>query len=191
MVSFEDGEVTRVKESELNRPTERQLQLMKYIWQYNTVIYIPTNEEVLIQKVDFLHGTTEIKHIDGGSKVVIFESLKKEEVESESSEPQIEKLGKFTELAFGIGEFTDMKNKQYGSSVDTTYEMTKVLMERYTYDEENYLIPKDLLKHLLLNVRIMDKQNRLFNNPTGEGDSESPYKDITGYGLIGVDMVAK
>jgi hypothetical protein len=68
--------------------------------------------------------------------------------------------------------------------------MIKVLMERYTYDDENYLMPKSLLQHILLQVRIMDKQNRIFNNPSGEGDSESPYTDITGYGLIGIDMVA-
>jgi hypothetical protein len=38
-------------------------------------------------------------------------------------------------------------------------------------------------------VRVMDKQNRIFNNPSGKGDSESPWRDITGYGLIGIDMV--
>jgi hypothetical protein len=38
---------------------------------------------------------------------------------------------------------------------------------------------------------MMDKLNRIFNNPSGEGDSESPYNDITGYGLIGIDMVCK
>jgi hypothetical protein len=62
-------------------------------------------------------------------------------------------------------------------------------MERYTYDEENYLMPKSLLKHILLQVRMMDKQNRIFNNPSGKGDSESPYKDLTGYSIIGVDKV--
>jgi hypothetical protein len=44
---------------------------------------------------------------------------------------KLKQLGKFTEIAFGIGEFTDMKNKQYGSSVDATYGMIQVLMERY------------------------------------------------------------
>lgn len=101
-----------------------------------------------------------------------------------------EQSDKFTQIGLEIGKFTDMKNKQYGSSVDATNEMMKVLMERYTYDDENYLMPKSLLQHILLQVRIMDKQNRIFNNPSGEGDSESPYNDITGYGIIGVDMVS-
>ncbi|TCJ00469.1 hypothetical protein E0Y62_26720 [Cytobacillus praedii] len=101
------------------------------------------------------------------------------------------KSGRFTEIALELGQFTDEKNKQYGSSVDATYEMIKVLMERYTYDEENYLMPKSLLQHILLQVRMMDKQNRLFNNPSGKGDSESPYKDLVGYSLIGVDMVER
>jgi hypothetical protein len=109
---------------------------------------------------------------------------------NKTKQPTQEKQGKFTEIALEIGRFTDKKNKQYGSSVDATHEMIKVLMERYTYDEENYLMPKSLLQHLLLTVRVMDKQNRIFNNPSGEGDSESPWTDITGYGLIGIDMVA-
>lgn len=98
---------------------------------------------------------------------------------------------KFTKIATYLGKFTDEKNKQYGSSVDATYKMIEVLMERYTYDDENYIMPKELLKHILLQVRIMDKQNRIFNNPSGKGDSESPYKDVVGYGLIGVDMVER
>lgn len=96
---------------------------------------------------------------------------------------------KFEKIATELGKFTDSKNKQYGSSVDATYEMMKVLMEKYAYDKEQYLIPKSLVKHMLLQVRMMDKQNRIFNNPSGEGDSESPYKDLVGYSLIGVDMV--
>jgi hypothetical protein len=69
--------------------------------------------------------------------------------------------------------------------------MIKVLMERYRNSENTYEIPESLLQHLLLTVRVMDKQNRIFNNPSGEGDSESPWNDITGYGLIGIDMVNK
>lgn len=98
---------------------------------------------------------------------------------------------KFEKISNEIGKFTDLKNKQYGSSVDATYKMMKVLMERYTYDEDNYLMPKALLKDMLLQVRMMDKQNRIFNNPSGKGDSESPYRDLAGYSLIGIDMVER
>lgn len=96
---------------------------------------------------------------------------------------------KFTDIALEIGKFTDMKNEQYGSSVDAVYKIMEVLMERYTYDEENYLMPKSLLKHILLQVRMMDKQNRIFNNPEGKNDEESQYNDLAGYSLIGIDMV--
>lgn len=97
--------------------------------------------------------------------------------------------GRFEKIATELGKFTDKKNKQYGSSVDATYEMMKVLMERYKNEDDTYTIPQSLLKHILLQVRMMDKINRIFNNPSGKGDSESPYKDLAGYSLIGVDMV--
>jgi hypothetical protein len=114
-----------------------------------------------------------------------------EERELELIEELKKEFGKFAHIGLEIGQFTDDKNKQYGSSVDATYEIFKVLMERYTYDEENYLMPKNLLQHLLLQVRMMDKVNRIINNPSGKGDSESPYKDLTGYSLIGVEMVGR
>jgi hypothetical protein len=131
--------------------------------------------------------------MDGSSITTGFETLRAKEVEELPfvEEVKNDELGKFATLALEIGQFTDVKNKQYGSSVDATQKMIEVLMERYTYDEEKYLMPKSLLQHLLLTVRVMDKQNRIFNNPSGKGDSESPWKDITGYGLIGIDMVAK
>lgn len=100
-------------------------------------------------------------------------------------------MGKFEKLGQEIGKFTDGKNQQYGSSVDATYAMMKSLMERYSNQDDTYTIPKALLPHILLQVRMMDKQNRIFNNPSGKGDSESPYKDLLGYSLIGVDMVER
>lgn len=102
-----------------------------------------------------------------------------------------EELGKFGQIGLELGKFTDEKNKQYGSSVDATYQMMLVLMERYKTDENTYTIPGDLIQHMLLTVRMMDKQNRIFNNPSGDGDSESPYRDLTGYSIIGVDMTNK
>lgn len=97
-------------------------------------------------------------------------------------------LGKFESIAIELGKFTDEKNKQYGSSVDATYEMMLVLMDRYKNEDSTYTIPQELIRQMLLTVRVMDKQNRIFNNPSGKGDSESPWKDIVGYGLIGVNM---
>jgi hypothetical protein len=189
-IQFEDGTTTRAKESELNKLTKEQQEFVTYIKKNNTVLYTPTNEEVKIETVDYIHGQVVIRFNDNGVIITGFEKLRKLDKESVSVEqPQIEQLGKFTELAYGIGEFTDMKNKQYGSSVDATYDMIKVLMERYKNQDNTYTIPESLLQHILLQVRMMDKINRIFNNPSGEGDSESPYRDLCGYSLIGIDMV--
>ena len=182
-IEFDDGHIFPVNKSELNKLTEEDKQFMDYIFTGNKVIW--NEEAVQIVKVDYLHRNAEIKFNDNSEVVVSFDGLKP----FDYSGINIEEPGIFTKLGLEIGSFTDDKNKQYGSSVDATYEMIKVLMNRYTYDENNYLIPKSLVKHMLLQVRIMDKQNRIFNNPSGKDEKESPYKDITGYGLIGVNMV--
>lgn len=188
--------INPVKETEIAELTDYEKGLIKYIYKGNRVMYIPSDEKVNITKVDFIHHQVAIKFDDYGSIVVGFDVLRELEEENVSLEESNlietnEEIDKFTQIGLEIGKFTDMKNKQYGSSVDATNEMMKVLMERYTYDDDNYLMPKSLLQHILLQVRIMDKQNRIFNNPSGEGDSESPYKDLCGYSLIGIDMVAK
>lgn len=192
-IEFQDGETARVKESEINKLTEIDKYYMSFVYAGNNAIYVPANEEVQIVTVDYLHCKAEVEFVSGGVTVVDFDKLTEIEFEEDDFiEPEkLDKMGKFAEIALEIGNFTDKKNKQYGSSVDATSKMIKVLLERYTYGENKYLIPQSLIDHLLLTVRVMDKQNRIFNNPSGEGDSESPWTDITGYGLIGVDMVSK
>jgi hypothetical protein len=187
-VELPNGDYTPVRECELNKVSDKKKKIITFVKVGHHVEYIPTNEVVLILKTDFLHGMAEVEFEDAGIQVVRMIALRKIEKEVDSVEDL--QQGKFTEIALEIGKFTDKKNKQYGSSVDATQKMIEVLMERYTYDDENYLMPKSLLQHILLTVRVMDKQNRIFNNPSGEGDSESPWTDITGYGLIGIDMVA-
>jgi hypothetical protein len=180
-VEFDDAVIFPVSKSELNKLTEEEKEFMDYIFTGNKVLW---NEEIVtIVKVDYLHKNAEIKFNDYSEVVVSFDGIKQLDIDI------VEEQGIFTKLGLEIGSFTDDKNKQYGSSVDATYEMMKVLMERYTYDEDNYLIPKSLVKHMLLTVRMMDKQNRIFNNPSGIGDSESPYRDLCGYSLIGINMV--
>jgi hypothetical protein len=186
-VMFEDGEFAKVKESELASFTDVQKELIKFIYRGAELQYSPTSQRVIVSKVDLVHNQVEVDYIEGGTSVVDIDKL----VPLDETQPQIETLGKFTEIAFGIGEFTDMKNKQYGSSVDATYSMVQVLMERYKNNDNTYTIPESLLQHILLQVRMMDKLNRIFNNPSGEGDSESPYNDLAGYSLIGIDMVNK
>lgn len=188
-VELANGDINPIKESELNHLSKEQKQQVTYIKRGNTVIYTPSHEEVVIQKVDYLHGQAEIMFEDSGFIVVGFETLREKEIDNVTKHTV--QLDKFTTIGLQIGKFTDEKNKQYGSSVDATYEMIKVLMERYKNEDNTYTIPESLLQHILLQVRMMDKQNRIFNNPSGEGDSESPYNDLAGYSLIGIDMVSK
>lgn len=94
----------------------------------------------------------------------------------------------FQDIANEIGQFTDMKNDAYGSSVDATYEVLKVLLNKYKNNDSTYTIPESLLKHILLQVRMIDKINRIFNNPEGDKLGESAYRDLAGYSLIGVRM---
>jgi hypothetical protein len=182
-VECDDGDVLPLKSSEVNKLTTEDKRYMEYIFTNNQVIF--DGKKVVIGKVNYLTQQTDILDENGVFSIVEFKDLEPIHIETNKNN----KLGKFGEIGLEIGKFTDDKNKQYGSSVDATYEMMKVLMDRYTYDEDNYLIPKELVKHMLLQVRIMDKQNRIFNNPSGKNEKESPYKDITGYGLIGVNMV--
>jgi hypothetical protein len=178
-VGFNGTDSTKLKESELERKYYRIDQKVKYL---------PINEVGIIKHIDYTNFQAELEFKDKSYQVVNL--LQIDEIEESVDLGKLEKTPeKFEVIGRTIGEFTDMKNRQYGSSVDATYEMMKVLMERYTYDEEQYLIPKELVKHMLLTVRMMDKTNRLFNNPTGKGDSESPYRDLAGYSLIGIDMV--
>jgi hypothetical protein len=201
-VGFDKSTTGRFKEIELDLPDALPLidfpkesdSVEDFKFKVGETVLTRTNDncngwEVEIIKTfrdDFGIKEYKVKH---GESEYFFEE--KELVEIATLDTPQPVQGRFTEIALEIGQFTDMKNKQYGSSVDATYEMIKVLMERYRNSENTYEIPESLLQHLLLTVRVMDKQNRIFNNPSGEGDSESPWRDITGYGLIGIDMVNK
>lgn len=94
----------------------------------------------------------------------------------------------FEQLGSDIGKFTDEKQKAYGNSVDKAFELMKIFLREYRNPDHTYTIPESLLKHLLLQVRIIDKQNRIFSNPEGDLMGESPYRDMTGYSLIGTNM---
>ena len=137
-----------------------------------------------------------IGHIDENKGYLVFldnDEMWFDEDELKLIESNVLKINRksFQEIATEIGQFTDMKNEAYGSSVDATYEVMKVFLKKYKNDDNTYTIPESLLKHILLQVRIIDKQNRIFNNPDGDKLGESQYNDITGYGLIGVRMMEK
>ena len=91
-------------------------------------------------------------------------------------------------IAKDVASLVSEKQKAYGNSVDKVERVIEILMEQYDNGDGTYTIPKELIPHLLYQVRILDKQNRVFTNPQGDLMDESPYKDILGYALL---MLAK
>lgn len=83
-----------------------------------------------------------------------------------------------------IGKLVDSKQKAYGNAVVQSYEVLKVFLQPYLHDD-GYHIPESLLLHLLIQVRLIDKQNRIFNNPSQDLMEENTYRDMTGYSMLG------
>lgn len=96
----------------------------------------------------------------------------------------VEKSGYFEEKGHKLGKLVDEKQAAYGDSISKASKLMKVYLEDYK-THEGYLIPEELLDHILLQVRIIDKQNRIFSNPKADKMDESPYSDLAGYGLLG------
>lgn len=94
----------------------------------------------------------------------------------------------YEEKSRQLGKLVADKQTAYGNSVDSSFHVMKAFLERYKY-HDGYRIPEELLQHILLMVRIIDKQNRIFSNPQGDLMGESPYVDIQGYSLLGQKMV--
>ncbi|GAB6990869.1 hypothetical protein [Paenibacillus pini] len=82
----------------------------------------------------------------------------------------------FEKVANEVAEIVKEKNIAYGDSFNTCGEFLKLLYP-------NGIAP-DQYSDALCMVRIFDKQMRIANKKDAFG--ESPYRDITGYGLLGV-----
>jgi hypothetical protein len=82
----------------------------------------------------------------------------------------------FTEVAERIGEITEKKNEAYGNSFALC---GNILEQLYPLG-----IRPDQYTDALLMVRIIDKLFRIATRKDAFG--ESPYADITGYGICGV-----
>ena len=80
------------------------------------------------------------------------------------------------ELGIEIGEFTGSKNEAYGSSFEKCGAFLAMLYPQG--------VPVAAYTDVLLLVRIFDKCMRIATRKDAFG--ESPYRDITGYGLLGV-----
>jgi hypothetical protein len=186
-VLFDDGELSKVKESELNKLTDEDKWNMRYLFRGNKVIH-KTLGIVKVVKVDFIHSKVEIEYPSTVKEVVDFNSILGDGNDLKESEEN--KLGYFEELGLSIGKLVDEKQKAYGDSVTKCYEIMKVLLQDY-HNEENhtYTIPESLLPQMLLDIRKIDKLNRRFSNPNGDLMGENPFQDDVGYSMLGVRMV--
>ncbi len=102
-----------------------------------------------------------------------------------------ETQGLYQDLGREIGKLVDQKQLAYGDSTRVCTEVLKVFLQRYKNEDSTYTIPESLLHHIFLQVRIIDKQGRIFANPDGDLMGENPYADLTGYSLLGNHYVDK
>ena len=80
------------------------------------------------------------------------------------------------EISLDLGSLLEEKNKAYGSAFSKSSEVLKIL-----YPEG---INPDQYTDLLLTTRILDKLFRIATDKSAF--NEEPWKDIAGYGLLGV-----
>ena len=90
-------------------------------------------------------------------------------------------MSTYKELGTQVGALVDEKNVSYGSAFHKAAAFLQLLFPDG--------IPLSKYGDMLALVRIFDKQCRIATNPHAFG--ESPYSDIAGYGLLGLDRVNK
>lgn len=83
----------------------------------------------------------------------------------------------FENIATEIGKLVTSKNIAYGSAYKKTSIFLRILFPKG--------IHPDRYDDALLIVRVFDKQMRLATRPDAFG--ESPWRDISGYGVLGVE----
>lgn len=83
---------------------------------------------------------------------------------------------RFEKIGTEIGKLVDLKNRAYGSSFEKSEQILKVLYP-------NGVEPSQY-KDMLAITRIVDKLFRIASQK--EAFDESPFKDIAGYGILGV-----
>lgn len=91
--------------------------------------------------------------------------------------------GRYESYASEIGAMVDAKQQAYGDSFGRAHKIFEELLSEYAYGE-SYVIPKELLPHLLTLTRMVDKMFRAVSNPKHDRMGESPYRDIAGYALL-------
>jgi len=82
----------------------------------------------------------------------------------------------YEEIGQEIGKLVDAKNKAYGNSFNKSCEILSILYPNG--------VSVDQYTDMLCLVRIIDKLFRIATQKSAF--DESPYKDIVGYGVLGV-----
>ena len=82
----------------------------------------------------------------------------------------------YKEIGTEIGELVEKKNAAYGSAFEKAGNILKIL-----YPDG---IRVDQYTDVLATVRILDKLFRIATNKTAL--NEEPFRDIAGYGILGV-----
>jgi hypothetical protein len=80
------------------------------------------------------------------------------------------------ELSLNLGSLLEEKNKAYGSAFSKSSEILKILYPNG--------IQPDQYTDLLLITRILDKLFRIATDKSAF--NEEPWKDIAGYGILGI-----
>jgi len=87
-----------------------------------------------------------------------------------------EALMRFEQIGTDIGKLVDEKNTAYGSSFEKSEQILQVLYPNGIKPEQ--------YRDMLAITRIVDKLFRIATKKDAFG--ESPFKDIAGYGILGV-----
>lgn len=87
-------------------------------------------------------------------------------------------MNRFKEPCGALAELLNVKDKEYGSAYQKVAQVLDILYP-------NGIQPNQY-KHAMLVVRILDKVMRI-----SQGAFEDSYRDIAGYGILGLTMIEK
>ena len=90
----------------------------------------------------------------------------------------MEDKSRFELIAEQIGKIVTEKNKAYGNSFEESQQFLKILYPNG--------VPVESYGDMLCIIRIFDKLKRIATNK--DAYAESPFSDMAGYAILGVDI---
>ena len=85
-------------------------------------------------------------------------------------------MNSLKDISLNLGSLLEEKNRSYGSAFSKSSEILKILYPAGVQPNQ--------YTDLLLTTRILDKLFRIANDKSAF--NEEPWKDIAGYGLLGI-----